>query len=1016
MPLKLGKLATPLIVLSLLVLVANAWVSLQNTRNLIASEGWVQRTQEIQVELESVLADATSAVAAERGYLLTGDVEHLSRYEEFKKSTTDRLQRLKGLIAHNPKQREGVAQLAEAVVDEFAVLDQGVALGKAGPTDATALADILARGKVTLDTMRGLVASLNAEEDRLLVERKGRTKGAFNKAVWTLATATLVAMGMVCLAYWLMRRDDAARRRGGELLRTSEERSRLLLESTGEGIYGVDLQGNCTFANRACAMLLGYDDSADMLGKATHALMHHSRADGSTYPKEDCRIQIALQAGAQVQVDDEVFWRRDGSSFPVEYHASPVARDGKAVGAVVTFVDATPRRRAEHGMRLRESALRSIAQGVFITDPGRSDEPITYVNAAFEELTGFSWQVVRGRKIDFLAGPDTDPTALTRLQEALDEGKEQTVELYLYRSDGGAFWGTVSLAPVEDSAGHVTHFVGVVTDVTARRKWEEELQRAKAEAEATQEQAEAANLAKSQFLANMSHELRTPLNAVIMYSELLQEEAEDRKIDGFIPDLDRIRAAGKHLLALINGVLDLSKIEAGKMELYLETFEVAQMVKDVAATVQPLVQKQSNRLELNFPPAAGTMHADLTKVRQVLFNLLSNASKFTEKGTVTLDVKREDAGEQSSLIFRIADTGIGMTAEQIAILFQPFTQADASTTRKYGGTGLGLAISRRLSEMMGGEIKVESTPGAGSVFTLRLPTRVAKLLTSEEERAAEAVGGEPGQATVLVIDDDPAVHELLARAVAAEGVRTVAAPDGVSGLHLAREVRPCMIFLDVLMPKMDGWAVLTALKADPRTADIPVIMLTIRSESDMGYMLGASEYLSKPIDRDQLGSLLKKHVATTDSCGVLVVEDDEPTRQVIRRTLTKQGWTVAEAENGRVALEKVKQQPPALILLDLMMPEMDGFEFLDLLRRNEAWDSIPVVVLTAKDLTPRERAMLSGNVERVLQKGSSTRDALVREVRKVVLQCTGKPPTGTQLPPLSIVGDGKDIADNSNSK
>ncbi|MDQ3218370.1 MAG: response regulator, partial [Actinomycetota bacterium] len=380
-----------------------------------------------------------------------------------------------------------------------------------------------------------------------------------------------------------------------------------------------------------------------------------------------------------------------------------------------------------------------------------------------------------------------------------------------------------------------------------------------------------------------------------------------------------------------------------------------------------------------------------------------------EEGEVVVrtDLLEEDE-EGALLCFTAGDTGIGITEEQRSYLFRAFSQADASTTRKYGGTGLGLAISRRFCEMMGGEVNVQSTPGEGSVFTLRLPTRVDKAVPAETEATTGAAADEPGQPTILVIDDDPTVHELLSRAVAAEGVRAVAAPDGVSGLHLAREVRPCMIFLDVLMPKMDGWAVLTALKADPRTADIPVVMLTIMNDSDMGYMLGASEFLSKPIDRNQLTSLLKRHVATPESCGVLVVEDDEPTRQVIRRTLTKQGWTVAEAENGRVALEKVKQHPPSLILLDLMMPEMDGFEFLDTLRHNEAWDAIPVVVLTAKDLTPKERAMLSGNVERVLQKGAYTRDALVSEVRKIVTHCTGRPPTDTTLPPEPLAAGGND--------
>jgi CheY-like chemotaxis protein len=380
------------------------------------------------------------------------------------------------------------------------------------------------------------------------------------------------------------------------------------------------------------------------------------------------------------------------------------------------------------------------------------------------------------------------------------------------------------------------------------------------------------------------------------------------------------------------------------------------------------------------------MHADLTKVRQVLFNLVSNACKFTEKGTVTLDAARQGEGDGASVVFRVRDTGIGMTPEQTAKLFQTFTQADVSTTRKYGGTGLGLAISKRFCEMMGGEVTVESRPGEGTTFAVRLPLRVAAP-------AGAAAAGEDvaGASTVLVIDDDPAVRDFMTRSLASEGVRVVTAADGEEGLRLAAELRPAVIFLDVLMPRMDGWAVLSALKADRGLAGIPVVMMTIVNEKEMGYVLGAAEYLSKPIDRDRLAALLRKYRVVGRAAQVLLVEDDEPTRQVIHRALARQGWTVVEAENGRVGLGRVAQHAPQLILLDLLMPEMDGFEFLTELRKNEAWQPIPVVVLTSKDLTPEERRLLSGNVEKILQKGAYGREALLRELRKVVALYTSRP-------------------------
>jgi GAF domain-containing protein/CheY-like chemotaxis protein len=500
-------------------------------------------------------------------------------------------------------------------------------------------------------------------------------------------------------------------------------------------------------------------------------------------------------------------------------------------------------------------------------------------------------------------------------------------------------------------------------------------------------QLEAADRHKSEFLANMSHELRTPLNAIIGYSEMLQEDAADLGAEQFTDDLKRINAAGKHLLELINAVLDLSKIEAGKMELYLESFDVGGLVRDIAAVIQPLAAKNANHLELRCPDEAGTMHADLTKVRQTLFNLLSNACKFTDRGTISLVVTREAVGDQDWMVFNVIDTGIGMTPEQIARLFEAFSQADAATTRKYGGTGLGLALSRRLCRMMGGDVTVASESGRGSTFTIRLPAQVAEA--AEEPTAPAPLAGHvpPGVGTVLVIDDEAAVRDLMQRFLGKEGFRVVAAASGEEGLRWARELRPDAITLDVMMPGMDGWAVLSALKADPDVAEIPVIMLTIVDDRNLGYALGASDYLTKPIDRERLVTVLKQHRRDRP---VLVVDDDAEVRQLLRRMLDSEGFAVVEAENGRVALERLRSDPPSLILLDLMMPEMDGFEFVTELRRHEGWRAIPVVVITARDLSRDDRDRLNGHVEKILQKGTYDRDELLAEVRELVATCVAR--------------------------
>ncbi|MFQ5757365.1 MAG: response regulator, partial [Acidiferrobacterales bacterium] len=504
------------------------------------------------------------------------------------------------------------------------------------------------------------------------------------------------------------------------------------------------------------------------------------------------------------------------------------------------------------------------------------------------------------------------------------------------------------------------------------------------EIEEKSQQLEVASQHKSQFLANMSHELRTPLNAIIGYSEMLQEEAEDLRQEHFLPDLNNIHVAGKHLLNLINDILDLSKIEAGKMTLFFETFDVPTIIRDVVATIRPLIEKNATTLQVDWADDLGDMHADLTKVRQALFNLLSNASKFTKEGTIKLAVMQEAVNGNPWISFRVSDTGIGMTPEQMGKLFQAFSQADVSTTRDYGGTGLGLAISRKFCQMMGGDITVESTSGKGSTFTIQLPAEVADRKVPQAPRAGDLppnVVPVPEDApTVLVIDDDPTVRDLMRRFLNKEGLRVVAVADGKEGLRLAKELRPDAITLDVLMPGMDGWAVLTALKADPALADIPVIMVTIVDEKQVAYALGVADYLTKPIDWRRLTAILQNYKSADAARRVLLVEDDARTRKMLRTRLEKQGWPVIEAENGRVALERMAEGLPDLILLDLMMPEMDGFQFVDHVRTQEGWRSIPIIVITAKDLNEEDRRRLNGYVEGVLQKGAYKPEALLREV------------------------------------
>lgn len=491
-----------------------------------------------------------------------------------------------------------------------------------------------------------------------------------------------------------------------------------------------------------------------------------------------------------------------------------------------------------------------------------------------------------------------------------------------------------------------------------------------------------ANQIKSQFLANMSHELRTPLNAIIGYSEMLKEEADELGEINFADDLEKINAAGKHLLALINDILDLSKIEAGKTELYLEDCDIPGIVQEVVTTSYPLIEANKNRLEVDIPE--GSMKTDITKLRQILFNVLSNASKFTKEGTIWVSAAYEAQDGIHGISFRVKDTGIGMTPEQLAQLFQAFKQADSSTTRKYGGTGLGLAISQRLCQIMGGKITVSSEYGQGATFSIWLPlvdhppSGSASLLSESPDVRSE------GSSTVLVIDDDPAMLQLMQRYLGKEDWTVVPARNGQEGIRLAKKLHPAVISLDVLMPGMDGWNVLTTLKNDPGLANIPVVMISMTDDKNLGYALGASEFLTKPIYRERLISVLEKYIDERQSNSVLVIEDDMATSQMMTKMLEKEGYRVTRAGNGHLALQNVAQAKPQLILLDLMMPEMDGFEFVTELRKREEWRSIPIVVVTAKNITEEDRLRLNGYVKKIVQKGDLHREALLQEVRHLI--------------------------------
>jgi signal transduction histidine kinase/DNA-binding response OmpR family regulator len=515
--------------------------------------------------------------------------------------------------------------------------------------------------------------------------------------------------------------------------------------------------------------------------------------------------------------------------------------------------------------------------------------------------------------------------------------------------------------------------------------------------------AEAANQEKSQFLANMSHELRTPLNAIIGYSEMLYEEAGESGNADLAGDLARVLNSGKHLLSLINSVLDLSKIEAGKMQLYLDDASLHELVAGAVNHVAPLISANGNVLLVECDEKLGSIHVDVAKLTQALINILGNAAKFTHDGSIRLFVERVYDADGDWVLFRIVDSGIGISEESQKNLFNAFSQADGSATRQYGGTGLGLTISRSLCRLMGGDITVNSQPDSGSEFVLQVPADVSfakKVKTlpcismpqpelpvgraGSDRRSDGAVERRSKSPLVLVIDDDPSVADLLQRTLGREGLEIESVGSGAEGLARAAKLVPDLVLLEVVLSDTSGWPVLAKLKENPALLHVPVIMHSMSDERALAASLGAANYIVKPADRNELISTIKDQLRSNEAATVLVIDEDVDARRLTRMVFENEGWNIVESADGEVGLMRVAEQLPAVIVLDADLPGMSAREFLQALEANVAWQSIPVLLLAGRVINDEERNELLAHVDMVIEKGAYSLDTLLRRLRGLI--------------------------------
>ena len=608
---------------------------------------------------------------------------------------------------------------------------------------------------------------------------------------------------------------------------------------------------------------------------------------------------------------------------------------------------------------------------------------IRLVNEEAEQLFGFPRTELIGKRVEDLLPERYRAVHLTNRAHYHDRPVKRpmgsAIDLWARKSDGTEFPVDIKLSPIQTEEG--LQIMCVVRDITERRRTEEQIRSLNDTLERRNREVERANQLKSEFLASMSHELRTPLNAIIGFSDLLKEQHAGEANEKHQRYLNHISHGARHLLTLINDILDLSKIEAGRLDLRCEKLTLPDDIEEVFTAVRPLATTKGLHLDVHVN-ASLELHADKTRFKQILYNLLSNAIKFTAAGGgITVEAHTED----TRLRISVGDTGIGIAPDEVETIFEAFHQAAETTKGVREGTGLGLAITKRLVEMHRGRIWVESEVGRGSRFFVEMPLRPETEM--REPRAAAGVARLQGEKPlVLIVEDEDPARELLANYLEPEGYDVAWVSSGADALIRARELKPNAITLDIRLGDSSGWEILHRLKKDAETAHIPVVVISILDEPETGFALGASDYLVKPISKETLLAVLRKHVSPSSKGAVrlLIVDDDTETRYLLSAVLEAEGYTTLLATSGSQALDMLSRVSPAAILLDLLMPEMDGFEVLRRIRENRMSRDIPVFILTAKDLTEQDLNYLAGKTHALFLKGEAWREALVAQLRLAV--------------------------------
>ncbi len=963
------------------ILVFAGWESYRNTARFTAASEWRKHTYEVLRNLDATVARLVDAETGQRGYVLTGKEAYLEPYRAAIKEVGQTIATLKSLTSDNPNQQKRIQILEPLVEKKLAELQLTIDLRRNEGVAAANKVVLEGSGKRWMDLIRSLVAEMTKEEETLLRVRTQQTNETVARSVSTIFAGTLVSICLLVLCFVLLTRELSERKKAQDALEKSEKWFSTTLSSIGDAVIAADMNGAVSFMNPVAQSLTGWA-LEEARGKSMDLVFDIVNKE-TRRPVENPAKKVFREGKVVGLADHTLLLSKSGKEFDIEDSAAPIVTDtGAEFGVVLVFRDITEKKLSEEETSrqkdLMQLILGSITDGVVVAD---TNGKFLLFNAAAERFVGIGatdtspdqWSRQYG---SFLPdGVTLFPSNELPLVRAMRGESVDPVELFIRNAnvpEGRLL--SITGGPLRGGDGALKGGVVVLHDITLQKRAQEALLQAKEEAERTSK-------FKDQFLSTMSHELRTPLNAVLGFSDLLADERYGPLNEKQRRYIDHIHTGGKHLLALISDILDLSKIEAGRMELAIENLAVQAAFAEVLSVMQPLADKKSHVLSTS-AEAGLAVRADATRFKQVLMNLLGNAIKFTPNGGRIELAARVDGGR---VRMEVSDNGPGIPPEEQRRIFEAFYRLRESG-KKTEGTGLGLAITQRLVELHGAELSLKSQVGQGSRFYFSLPATASarEPLARKTVPASRSVDSP----RILVIEDDRVTAQLIQSQLTSAGYQVTLCEEPKDALDVAAHLQPSAITLDIVMKPKNGWEVLAQLKRDPRTAQIPMIVVSIIDQPSMGALLGADEYLVKPVDKSTLLSAIARHVnsrRTVESARpILVVEDDAPTREFIAEMLGAQGYAVATASDGAQARAQVAASLPELVILDMMLPEVSGFELLGEWRASVRTAGLPVFVLTSKDLSQEEQSYLRTHSEALFRKQQPWHDALVKQLARVM--------------------------------